>query len=115
MRQQSDKPTWTSQAGFVLISPERNGRRLAVTVMQRAGSAWELVAAELRDLQNPLDDHSHKVLGRFEELPVAIAAAEDYEESWAEGLLTLKPCDCEEIADSLEPAVKNAAERAPTG
>jgi hypothetical protein len=113
---QSDKPTWVAQAGLVLISVERNGMRLAVTVMQKPmGSCWQVVAAEVRDLEHPLDDHSHKVLGRFEELPAAMQAAEDYEESWAEGYVSLSPCDCGEISDSLEPAVKKAAERSPTG
>jgi hypothetical protein len=106
------KIRWTT-AAFFALTVRKGKRQLAVSIGPELGSwIWRVVALELpqgngsrASAEKQLDDHRHHIVGDFDDVKSAIAAAEQYAREWHAGELAIGACECSEIPPVIPRAI----------
>jgi len=78
-----------------------DGRSLFVYVAGIRQDAWIALAVEgpgRGDLRAILDDHGHRLIGEFANLPAARRAVEDFSRRWRRSRARVEECACDEVA-----------------
>lgn len=94
---------WESQAAFA-SSVTKENRKLLVFV-QPSPRGWAALSLEIPDGdvddENVLDNHAHKMIGRYPTAAHAFEAAESFAAAWLKGWKAAehKNCECGEIPD----------------
>jgi hypothetical protein len=101
------KLNWTTQAQFIgTYDFKPTGRRLGLVIAADViGDTFQLVALETSaaatKVEDVFEDHAHKVVDRFDDIPSAFKAAEKYCKEWVKAQkekAALQKCECEEIS-----------------
>lgn len=103
---------WTSYAMFSGIVRGQD-KTLMVVVTSQSGrwsvSALETPTALVGSVQGVFDDHAHKVIGTYDDIPSAFRAAESFALSWGKKhkVARFDVCTCEAIDDVTK--IRNGA------
>lgn len=98
---------WRVEAQFIK-SWVVGARRLGVAVAHLY-DAWAVMAfetaSETAAIETLLDDHAHKVVGRYEGPTEAFAAAESFGAAWVKKFkaTAMPPRGCDEISEAKSP------------
>lgn len=92
---------WSNVTQLVSMLKHLDGRQLGIIVTTANGGAYTASAAEVpkgvKTGAQALANHSHKIVGSFDEVGEAMQAAEDFARGWLASSEPAERCPCDEI------------------
>lgn len=97
----ADSGEWLTVTALMRLFKRHDGRVLGMQINETGDGAFGITALETnlkaRELDDVLDDHGHKTLGKFATLDAAKKASKKFAARWKKSGKSVEACACEEI------------------